>query len=395
MKKILFLGTLYPHEREKEFMQKSRMYDSPGNALQWSLVEGFKQFSNLQIVTTPSSLRYQGLKCTGSTFSHNNGVSTDYSVSFIDIRVVKQFISARNISKIIDNQDYDVIFVYSICVNLLKPAYLYKKKHPNVKVVEIITDLPMLMSSSTNVIYRTLKHMEVIADFKYMNAIDGFILLSSEMRNKLPIGNKPWIQVEGIFNPKDRVSDIIIKPKEKIVLYTGNLDARYGIKDLLEAFTLTEDPSYRLWICGLGDSVEYIHRSEKLDNRIKFLGAKPRCDVLKLQRQATLLVNPRHSCEEYTKYSFPSKTMEYMASGTPTVMNRLKSLPDDYIPHLFFFDDESVEGMSKKLKEILSKSSESLENFGKQASEFIMNSKTSNLQVKRIMELIEKICVQS
>lgn len=389
--KILFLGTLYPHEREQEFMQKSRMFDYPGNALQWSLIEGFGQLVDLHVVTVPSSLRYQGLKCPGSLFSHNDGVTTDYSVYFIDIRVVKQLISARNISKIIDNQDYDVIFIYSINANLLKPAYQYKKKHPNVKIVEIITDLPMLMSSSTNVVYRALKRIEVVADIKYMKAVDGFILLASEMRTKLPIGNKPWIQVEGIFNPKDKVNDIITKPEEKIILYTGNLDARYGIMDLLNAFSLTTDSSYRLWICGSGDSVEAIQCCEKQDNRIRFLGSVPRYEALKLQKQATLLVNPRHSSEEYTKYSFPSKTMEYMASGTPTLMNRLKSLPDDYIPHLFLFDDESVKGMSKKMDEILSKSSGYLVKFGMQAAEFIMNSKTSIHQVKRILEFIEKL----
>lgn len=391
MMKILFLGTLYPHEREQEFMQKSRMFDFPGNALQWSLIEGFGQLVDLQIVTAPSSLRYQGLKCAGSTFSHNDGVTTDYSVDFIDIRVLKQLISARNISKIIDNQYYDVIFIYSINANLLRPAYQYKKKHPNVKIVEIITDLPMLMSSSTSIIYRTLKRMEVIADTKYMKAVDGFILLAPEMKKKLPIENKPWIQVEGIFNPKDKVKDSISKAEGKVVLYTGNLDARYGIMDLLNAFSLTADPSYRLWICGSGDSVEAIHNCEKRDNRIRFLGSVPRCEALKLQKQATLLVNPRHSNEEYTKYSFPSKTMEYMASGTPTLMSRLKSLPDDYIPHLLFFDDENVEGMSKKLDEILSKPSDLLAKFGNQAAEFIMNSKTSIHQVKRIVDFIEKL----
>mgnify|MGYP003303651866 CR=1 FL=1 len=44
-----------------------------------------------------------------------------------------------------------------------------------------------------------------------------------------------------------------------------------------------------------------------------FTGKIDRSQVLALQRSATVLVNPRRNNEEYTKYSFPSKTMEYLA----------------------------------------------------------------------------------
>ena len=63
--------------------------------------------------------------------------------------------------------------------------------------------------------------------------------------------------------------------------------------------------------------------------RIEFLGMLPRTDVLELQSKATILVNPRQPVGDFTKYSFPSKTIEYMASGTPLLMYKLPGIPEE------------------------------------------------------------------
>ena len=64
---------------------------------------------------------------------------------------------------------------------------------------------------------------------------------------------------------------------------------------------------------------------------------------------ATLLINPRFSNEEYTKYSFPSKNMEYMASGTPILTTKLPGMPKEYYEYIYLFEEESIEGMKNKM----------------------------------------------
>lgn len=63
------------------------------------------------------------------------------------------------------------------------------------------------------------------------------------------------------------------------------------------------------------------------DRRIQYLGSIPHDEILQLQRTASLLVNPRTPEGIYTKYSFPSKTMEYLASGTPTLYMNCQEFP--------------------------------------------------------------------
>lgn len=47
--------------------------------------------------------------------------------------------------------------------------------------------------------------------------------------------------MEGIYNDEENV-DSIERDKEKVIMYTGNLGARYGIITLLDAFAKINDP---------------------------------------------------------------------------------------------------------------------------------------------------------
>ena len=169
-------------------------------------------------------------------------------------------------------------------------------------------------------------------NYKLMKCVDGFALLSLAMSEHIPTCNKPVVQIEGIFD--SGCGSFPEVQKQRAILYSGNLGKRYGIIDLLDAFTKTSI-DYKLLICGVGDGADDVKRYAEKDSRIVFLGSLPRTEVLRLQSEASLLINPRHKADAFTRYSFPSKTMEYMASGTPTLMSELDCLPEDYKQHLY------------------------------------------------------------
>ena len=149
-------------------------------------------------------------------------------------------------------------------------------------------------------------------------------------------------------------------------LYTGKLDSRFGIKEMIEAFISIPDKEYQLWICGDGSDRKMVENAAKQDNRIKFFGLVRQEVAFTMQAQATLLINPRKGDEPYTKYSFPSKTMEYMASGTPTVMYPLPGIPMEYYKHLIIIPDNTKETLKEILIEWCSKKQEELDQFGEE-----------------------------
>ena len=80
--------------------------------------------------------------------------------------------------------------------------------------------------------------------------------------------------------------------------------------------------------------------------------------------------------------------MEYLASGTPTVMCKLPGIPEEYYEHLFFFEDETIEGYRHKMIELSQMPKSLLEEKGLRAASFIKTKKNSKIQVKRILDLI-------
>ena len=107
-------------------------------------------------------------------------------------------------------------------------------------------------------------------------------------------------------------------------------------------------------------------------------------------REVDLLVNPRPSSAEFCKYSFPSKTMDYMASGVPVLMTRLPGLPSDYRERVFFIEDESPEGVAAALERVLSQSDEALLAFGDEARRFVLSEKNHLAQTARLLDFFEK-----
>ena len=153
---------------------------------------------------------------------------------------------------------------------------------------------------------------------------------------------------------------------------------------------MIEGPNYRLQIRGTGDNTEILKYQEK-DNRIEYIGPLSRHELTQLQKKATLLVNPVSPEQEFTRFFFPSKTMDYMASGTPTVMFKLDCLPVEYTNYLYFFKETAPESMSDTLKSICEKDSGELSSFGANASQFIKENKNPYKQVKKIILLFESL----
>ena len=141
----------------------------------------------------------------------------------------------------------------------------------------------------------------------------------------------------------------------------------------------------------MGDCETEIRQAADQDSRIDFRGQLPRNEILKLQKLATVLVNPRQNNEEFTKYSFPSKTMEYLSSGIPVVAYRLDGVPDEYENYLFYVKEDTVESLAEKLWEICELTPEARKAAGQKGRDFVLSEKNSVVQTAKIIRLMDSI----
>lgn len=218
--------------------------------------------------------------------------------------------------------------------------------------------------------------------------VDGLVLLTEAMMDFISLPVK-HIVMEGIVDvhTMDMGSFESITNKQ-IVLYTGTLRKMFGVINLVQAFKLIPDEDVELWICGSGDAKEYIEEVSLKDPRIQFFGLVDSKVALEMQHKATILVNPRTKEGEFTKYSFPSKTMEYLLAGKSVIVNRLPGMPKEYFDFTYTPKDESVESLAECIGEVLHMDKQEREERARAGRSFVINKKNSKTQMMRVLELI-------
>lgn len=399
-KDVLFLAGLFPKELENEILEESiGNIQNAANIFQWNLVNGFdenlvkpiKILNLLYIGSYP--LRYKKMFIKSKKFKHSND-SEDFNVGFINmmgLKFVFRWISIKPYLKkwALDNKENKVVYAYALTNNNMKAFKYLKKINKNITTCIIVPDLPEYMNTTNkkSIIYAFLKKIDIKLINSKLRYSDQFVLLTEIMKNKLSIGNKKYCVVEGIASSSNNVKRNR-DSKEKIIMYTGTLNEKYGVRILIEAFRKIKDMNYRLIICGDGDSRDYILNKCLYDNRIIFKGLIKREEVVRLQKQATVLVNPRQNNEEYCKYSFPSKIMEYLAAGIPVIAYKLDGIPDDYDKYLIYPKSNKIEDLTKEIIKVCELKDEYRSEIGRGYQKFIENEKSSRKQCERILEML-------
>ena len=121
------------------------------------------------------------------------------------------------------------------------------------------------------------------------------------------------------------------------------------------------------------------------------MGITSNSEILRLEQKVSLLVNPRPTTIDREKYCFPSKNMEYMASGTPLLTTVLSGMPTEYYPYVFLINDEFAEGISNALTEYFKIDLSKRKEFGKAARDFVLNNKSNVVQAKKIVKFLTEM----
>lgn len=402
--KYLLILTSYPKSIEEDLKSccKNINLSVAAEHFQMSLIDGFVKnnadFSVISFPMLPSfPQRYTKLYTQETDYDYDGRIVgkmhgfcslpliKDYSIRYRLRRAVRKWIN-KNIS----GEEHFVVITYTPTSYLVEAVAPLKKRYSNMLLATVVTELVdfTYMAKANQSFLKSLqqKRERKRVWANYQN-IDKYVILTKQMEERIPQAVGHSMIVEGIYSgtPSPVRTDF---KKEKTVVYTGALQEYVGIKELVDAFMLIKDPELRLVICGHGASANYIKEKALIDNRIDFKGAVKREEAVELQARASVLVNPRMPSQDFTKYSFPSKTMEYLASGTPIIGYMLPGIPEEYRGHLFVPEAASVKGLSDKINEVLSLDNEILAKHAKEAQDFILQNKTAEKQVKRIIEFL-------
>ena len=398
----IFLGSFFPVEFHDDIVKNSRgPIANANNALQFALLSGLSEYySDIHVITLPNvgafPRRYKQAFFPGSDLC-GPANTTGVSLKFFNLPGVKHFsryAAAKRAlhRRLSSSQEHVLIFIYDLHPPFLAAVKELKRSFKMLSVCAIVPDLPGFTNENNSLLHRGFRYLEKHHLEKSYECIDGFVLLSKHMIEKLPVLAKPWVVVEGIFNADDcSTSPERMATVDKTIFYSGSLDRRNGVLRLVQAFQKISQTDYRLVLCGAGDTESAIKEAAASDPRIDFKGQIPRTDVLALQKTATLLVNPRTPEGEFTRYSFPSKTMEYLASSVPLLMYRLEGVPEGYFEHCYVLDDIGVDHLAQEIVTICESDQQELQMRTAAAKRFVLEQKNPLSQCGKIYRLANQL----
>jgi glycosyltransferase involved in cell wall biosynthesis len=258
------------------------------------------------------------------------------------------------------------------------------------KTVTVVCDIPWMTINQVSEGHVTNKQKAIIKlGRKVSSKFDGYVFLTESMNGVINTNNKPYIVIEGFcdIEMKNVSNSFSEKENKNVVIYAGGVNRKYGIKNLIDAVVGLDD--VELWIYGVGDLSSELEK-EHPDN-VVLKGPRSNSEVVLAETKAMMLVNPRPTDEEYTNYSFPSKTLEYMSSGTFTLSTRLGGIPEEYFNHLGIIEDYSSSGIRDTIITALAKGREELHKLGMKAKSFVLDNKNNFKQGEKIIYFFKEL----
>lgn len=354
-----------------------------------------KKNNILSLVGRPTSFKVHKGLIWRKNVSNNNNVKY-FHIGFINLPILKKliisvsyfFLTLKWLRK--NRKTKEKLIIMDAAYVSAIPFVILASKCCKCTKISIVCDIYEYMADVEDAREKKIRIHKFINKLmkRVYRKIDGFIFLTKEMSDVINFNNKPYIVMEGLVDSNMVTIDNIFEEKEPkdIIMYAGAIRAQYGLKNLVDGFHEYINKNAELRIYGAGDFVPEIERYTKKDNRIKFCGILPNSEIIKKEIAATLLVNPRNIDQEFTKYSFPSKNMEYMVSGTPILTTKLPGMPKDYYNYIYTIDGNTKNDIKKALEKTLSISKLELHKKGSSAKKFVLENKNNLAQAKRILD---------
>ena len=390
--KMIFLGLLFCEESLKDALKYSKVgVQYAPHKYQDNLLKGLKDYPDLD-------LRVINVPPTGSFPIHNKQLfSKEYvwemgkQIGFLNLPKLKHFVQAKKIykecKKIIEKTDeiVNVVF-YSPYKPFVQVCTKLKKKYSNVKLTLIQTDpiqgrgdLERFMTD------KAMKKGDKLVE--RLKIVDSFVVLTSYLAQTLETNERPYTIIECVSDSSQSQSTEVIGTNN-IVLYTGTLEKEYGILDIAKAFA--KMPDYQLCIYGNGEAEEDLRELSNKNENIKFFGFADAKTIDDARDKCSYLINPRRPTGTFTKYSFPSKTAEYMLSGKPVIMYKLEGVPDEYDNYLNYLSTVDFDGVQNELENILSTNYNKLKEKAVSAREFMLVEKGPLKQAEKLVNLLRE-----
>jgi glycosyltransferase involved in cell wall biosynthesis len=392
--RICFVGSVIPEAD----CPANPVADIAGNKFQKNFIKGLRDAASttIDVVTyIPAAMFPRGSRVWygREVLEIEEGVQWARTIPFTNLPILKQVTQALSILAMLamwhwrNRGTKRLVLVYNVFAPHALPVLAARILWGG-WAIPVIADLPHGIYGFSG-LWGRLQRLDIKAQTGSISRFDGQIALTRMIVEDFA-PHVPALLLEGGVDTSE-AGDVTppAESERRIVLFSGTLSEVNGTRLMLDAFSLIEDPAYSLQIFGRGPLEDLVIAAATKDSRVEFRGFQPNAEILRSQRQATVLLNPRPTDHPITKYTFPSKLLEYMLSGRPVITTRLAGISDDYFPHLFILEPDTPQALAHLIERVCSMPEADIEAFGRNARQFVLRDKSWAHQGERVFAFLQ------
>ena len=211
----------------------------------------------------------------------------------------------------------------------------------------------------------------------------------------------PWVRNEGgVSENVARRFEGPASPREATperpftIVFAGSLTDINGVPELVAGFARLAGSGYRLIVAGRGPEEGLIRRAAERDSRIEFRGYLSEDAVLSLYAEADLLLNLRITVRVNTDYFFPSKLIEFLATGVPVLSTSTGHVKDEFGDVLFLLEQETPDALAARLSDLASMDARDRWCIGAAARRQVLDSHRWSVQGCRLATFIGQVAAK-
>ncbi|WP_034490811.1 glycosyltransferase family 4 protein [Butyrivibrio fibrisolvens] len=141
-----------------------------------------------------------------------------------------------------------------------------------------------------------------------------------------------------------------VKSHKTKFMYAGTLSDVTGVDILLDAIEMWDADDVEFYISGKGFLEERVKAAAKEDDRIKYLGFVSDDEYYNLMKEMDVFINPRNMDMEQNQNNFPSKVLEYLATGRVVVSTKFPGW--ERFQEAFCLYDKGAENLVKAMRHV-------------------------------------------
>ena len=181
--------------------------------------------------------------------------------------------------------------------------------------------------------------------------LSGYITLTSGLNELFNQHNRANFTLEGVL--ENRFKEVDTNEYGKYLFYNGNLETKFGIYDLINAFKELNEPDLKLVITGYHEDKKKLEKAIQDNQNIINLGMLSIDEVLSFENNSVANISPRPYSEDFDRFLIPNHLIDYLGSKSVTISVRNSKLQPLFEESAIWVNSSDKEDLINGIKEVL------------------------------------------